>query len=54
MNKLSNILVLILAIIGVLLILGLVAVEIYVWITYANTPINELPSWVVFLMFGSK
>jgi len=52
MNKLSNILVLIVAIIGVVLLLGLIAVEIYVWITYANTPVNELPSWVVFFMLG--
>lgn len=54
MNKLSNILVLIVVIIGVLLLLGLVAVEIYIWITYANTPINELPSWVIFFMFGGR
>ena len=35
-------------------ILGLIGTEIYVWIKYANTPINELPAWVIFFMFGHR
>lgn len=35
-------------------ILGLIGTEIYVWIKYANTPISELPAWVIFFMFGHR
>lgn len=36
------------------LVLGFIALEIYVWVTYANTPVSELPSWVIFFMFGGR
>ena len=39
---------------ALLAIIGLVVLEIYVWITYANTPVSELPGWVLFFMFGGK
>lgn len=35
-----------------IIVIGFVAVEIYVWVTYANVPISELPAWVLFFMFG--
>lgn len=34
------------------LICGLIGIEIYVWVTYANVPITEIPSWALFFMFG--
>ena len=37
-----------------LAILALVGVEIYVWATYSNTPVSELPAWILFFMFGGK
>ena len=37
-----------------LAILALVGIEIYVWVTYSNTPVSELPAWVLFFMFGGK
>ena len=36
------------------IVLALIGTEIYVWVKYANTPINELPAWVIFFMFGHK
>ena len=38
----------------VLLALAMIGIEIYIWVTYANTPVEELPSWVLFFMFGGK
>ena len=38
----------------ILLGLAFIGVEIYVWVTYANTPASELPAWVLFLIFGGK
>ena len=46
-----------LVVVGIMVILlglAFVGVEIYVWVTYANTPASELPAWVLFLMFGGK
>lgn len=39
------------AVLLVAVILGLIALEIYIWVTYANVPVEELPSWVLFFMF---
>lgn len=42
-------------IVGILigLIIGaFIGTELYVWVQYGKTPITELPSWVVFFMFG--
>lgn len=40
--------------ISVLIVCALIGIEIYVWITYRNTPISELPMWVLFFMFGGR
>lgn len=42
------------AVLSVAVILGLIAVEIYIWVTYANVPVEELPAWVIFFMFGRR
>lgn len=44
----------VIGIVIILLCLAFVGVEIYVWVTYANTPASELPAWILFLMFGGK
>lgn len=44
----------VIGIVVILLALAFVGVEIYVWVTYANTPASELPAWILFLMFGGK
>ena len=41
-------------IVVILLGLAFFGLEIYVWVTYSNTPTSELPAWVLFLMFGGK
>lgn len=33
---------------------GLIATEIYVWTTYSNTPISEIPMWALIFMFRRK
>ena len=48
-------LVLIIVSILIVLIVGaFIGLEIYVWVNYAKTPIAELPSWVIFFMFGGR
>lgn len=53
-NKAENIILGIFIAIIILIFLSVIGIEIYIWITYANTPINELPSWVVFFMIGGR
>ncbi len=38
----------------VIVIGGLIGIEIYVWVTYANTPISEIPIWALIFMLGGK
>lgn len=38
----------------VVVTVGLIVVEIYVWVTYGNKPIDEVPIWVLWFMFGGK
>ena len=52
--KIRAIMTVVTGIVVILLGLALVGVEIYVWVTYANTPASELPAWVLFFMFGGK
>lgn len=52
--KIQAIIPVVIGIVVILLGLALAGVEIYVWITYANTPASELPAWILFLMFGGK
>lgn len=33
---------------------GLISIEIYVWVTYANTPISEVPLWALIFMFRRR
>lgn len=50
-NIFSNILILVMILLAVAIIGGLIATEIYVWVTYANTPVGEIPAWALFFMF---
>lgn len=45
---------LIMIILAVLVFGGLIATEIYVWITYSNTPISEIPLWALIFMFRRR
>lgn len=36
------------------LIAGTIGVEIYVWVTYGNKSIDEVPFWALIFMFGGK
>ena len=49
-TKLATLTYMLLKSIPVLLLLGLIGLEIYCWVTYGNTPISETPSWVQWIM----
>ena len=53
-DTLSKIVAIFFIVVIVAIVLGLIAVEIYVWVTYSNTPVEELPAWVLFFMFGGR
>lgn len=35
-----------------LIIIAYVGIEIYVWVTYGGKPIDEIPAWALWFMFG--
>ncbi len=37
-----------------LIIITLVVAEIIVWVIYGNLPIDEIPAWALWFMFGRK
>jgi hypothetical protein len=41
-------------VIMILAILSFIAFEIYLWITYGGKPIEEIPFWAIWLMWGEK
>ena len=53
-NKIENVIMVLVAVIILLLLLAFVGIEIYVWVKYGNTPIGDVPSWVLFFMFGGR
>lgn len=54
-DKISSVISVVIGIVILLLaIVALAGVEIYVWVTYSDTPASELPAWVLFWMFGGK
>nr|DAI57299.1 MAG TPA: accessory secretory protein [Caudoviricetes sp.] len=54
-DKISAVISVVIGIVILLLaIVALAGVEIYVWVTYSDTPASELPAWVLFWMFGGK
>ena len=36
----------------VLIAVGFIAFEIYVWVRYGSLPITEIPAWALFFMFN--
>ena len=38
----------------IIIFIGFIIFEIYLWVTYGDTPVGELPSWVIFFMIGGK
>lgn len=42
----------VLIIVGILLILACIGIEIYVWVVYGGTTIDEIPMWALWLMWG--
>ena len=34
-----------------LILIVAIVLEIYVWVTYGQTPLDEIPTWVLFFMF---
>ena len=41
----------VLVIVGILIILAYVGIEIYIWVVYGGTPIDEIPMWALRLMW---
>ena len=54
MSKLEDIIMILVAVVIISLLFAFIGVEIYVWVKYGNTPIGDVPSWVLFFMFGGK
>ena len=50
-DKLETLSYILLMSIPVLLILGLIGLEIYCWVTYGNDSISDTPNWVQWIMF---
>jgi hypothetical protein len=48
----KNILKSFIIIVGLLLIFSYIGLQIYLWITFGNTPIGEIPAWALWLMLG--
>ncbi|MCR5350087.1 MAG: hypothetical protein K6E20_03745 [Acholeplasmatales bacterium] len=38
----------------IILVLSIVAIEIYVWVTYGDKPVDEIPLWALWFMFGGN
>ena len=38
----------------ILISCGLIATEIYVWVTYGNLPVSDIPTWALIFMFGRR
>lgn len=53
-DKLKTFIYLTVAIIGILLILGFIGFEIYLYIHYGKMPISEVPAWVFWLLPGGR
>lgn len=57
MNKRTftgNIILAVSYIIAILIVLSVIGITIYIWITYGNKPINEVPSWAAWWMLGGR
>lgn len=54
MKKRNNLAIYVLGIICLLLFIAFISVELYVWITYTDVPVSELPIWVIIFMFGRR
>lgn len=50
-SKLWNVLLIVIASLFVLALLALGSLEVYLWVKYANTPVGEIPAWVLWLMW---
>lgn len=35
----------------VVIVIVSIVIEIYIWATYGQTPLDEIPTWVLFFMF---
>lgn len=48
---LGGLISIIMIIIPIIIAAGLIGVEIYIWSTYGDLPVNEIPAWALFFMF---
>ncbi len=54
-ERLYSIMVIFVAIVlPILISCGLIATEIYVWVTYGNLPVSDIPTWALIFMFGRR
>jgi len=53
-NRIQNIVAIIIGIIFILVILGFIAFEIYLWVHYGNMPKEQIPAWVWWWMIGRR
>ena len=38
----------------VLFIVGVIAFEIYIWVSFGSLPVTEIPAWALLFMFGKN
>jgi len=45
---------LVLVIVQLLLVVGIIAFEIYIWVRFGSLPVTEIPAWALLFMFGKN
>ena len=53
-ENIKNILIWLLFIISIIIIISLIIFDIYLWINYGNKPIDEIPLWVLYFLWGHR
>lgn len=50
-QKMKKFLLHIFAFIGFAVTVAVIALEVYVWLTYGSAPAGDVPTWALYLMF---
>lgn len=48
----KNLIIIFITIFIITLIFSYIGLQIYLWITFGNTPVGEIPAWALWLMIG--
>ncbi len=50
----ENIFLISMVLLFILFVCGIIGIEIYVWTTYGNTELSDIPLWALFFMFRRR